>query len=441
MTTDLSLTAAKNLFLNRSAKTINAILEKEKYNLRNRSMKLPAPQTWADTDDSEDYMPTASMAAHSAPVLSKKKNAPKKRRKKKAESDDAAAGSSASESADRVTTDNSFVASLPMLLDNDGEEGEGQDMMEVDVAEGAGSLQVAETEKENIAKDNEGVVEGNVAVDDSSALATDDQPLAELERSTIKGGAEGTEEGNPALARSPAPREIEAKEEIKRQSTPPPVSQEEAEIMTPVVNPGTKEVEEATPEPTTLEISTSFAHPITFNHIPNEDGSDPCHFCSDFAYGIVGLGKRVVEVVDLGDGRYDEIRNGHSQDGRQPSRVCSNCVQRRLRVVKCSSHHALPLQGVSPESFDFRAAYDSLIPVVGQKRSAKNPWCSLCPTPAFFQCRCGLMLCEECEIIERALGGDLSRVVAMIQTNDEDGTRADVEFILPGSQLEKQHAS
>jgi hypothetical protein len=386
MTTDpdLSLATAKELFLDKSRKAIRELVKSERYQLRarSRSMERLPQSSLEDKDDSEDY----------DPEMEKKKS---QRKRKRAMSDDGA-----SSSAKKVALSEEYLSALSVSL---SQEDEGQDLNALAVT---GCSVHAE--------------------DNSTAEAMDLEPPA------LKN------EGN----------------DVGRRSTPPPQSaSEDIKISTPAVNartieadgaakPETEEVEDAR-VPKTLEISTSFVHPIEFNHLPNEDGSDPCHFCSDFAYGIVGLGKRTVEVVDLGDGRYDEIRNGHSQTGHQATRMCSNCVQRRLRVVKCLSHQFVPIQGLTAESFDFRAAYDSLVPgIIGQKRSAKNPWCSLCPTPGFFQCRCGLILCETCEIMARVFDSDLGKIVARIEAEarDLEGTRADVEFILPGNQLEKQHA-
>ncbi|KAL3452827.1 hypothetical protein BJX65DRAFT_264891 [Aspergillus insuetus] len=405
MTTDpdLSLATAKELFLDKSRKTIRNLVEEERYKLqtRSRSMERLPQSTWEDEDDSEDY----------DPELERKKSLWKRKR---AKSDD---GAGSSTPAKKVKLSEGFLSSLPVFL------GAEEDEVKVD-AESADPLQEGEQ--------NPGALSGT----DSSVPAEDDST-------------------GQVMDLEPSGLEKEVKKDVRREGTPLPHSApEDIEIATPAVNARTREAEGAAkPEtgeleggriPKTLEISTSFVHPIAFNHLPNEDGSDPCHFCSDFAFGIVGLGRRTVEVVDLGDGRYDELRNGHSQTGHQATRMCSNCVQRRLRVVKCLSHKFVAVQGLSPDSFDFKAAYDTLVPgVIGQQRSAKNAWCSICPTPGFSQCRCGLILCEMCEIMARVFDNDLGKVVARIEAEAgdlEEGARADVEFILPGNQLEKQHA-
>jgi hypothetical protein len=364
-------------------------------------MERLTQSTWEDEDDSEDY----------DPELERKKSQGKRKR---AKSDD---GAGSSTPAKKVKLSEGFLSSLPFFLDTKEDEAKTD----------ARSAHPLQKEGQNL--DVLSVTESSVPTkDDSSGQVMD------LELSRLENGV---------------------KKDVGRESTPLPQSApEDIEIATPAGNARTQEAGGAAkPEteeleggriPKTLEISTSFVHPIAFNHLPNEDGSDPCHFCSDFAFGIVGLGRRMVEVVDLGDGRYDERRNGHSQTGHQATRMCSNCVQRRLRVGKCLGHKFVAIQGLSPDFFDFKAAYNTLVPsVIGQKRSAKNAWCSICPTPGFFQCRCGMILCEMCEIMARVFDNDLGKIVTRIEAEAgdlEEGTRADVEFILPGNQLEKQHA-
>lgn len=159
------------------------------------------------------------------------------------------------------------------------------------------------------------------------------------------------------------------------------------------------------------------------------ESSEPCSWCDDFAYGLVGFEKH------------------------RPGPMCARCVQQRSCIVRCTGHRTEPLDEFKPESFDFRAAYDSLNPVTG-KRVMKNPWCTLCPSPAFFRCAtrpatsghlkstepgsvmgCGLMLCETCSILVQACN-DLTWVVSFNRSEDPaDGSRADVDYLLPGSGL------
>ncbi|KAL4897953.1 hypothetical protein BDV59DRAFT_52662 [Aspergillus ambiguus] len=198
-------------------------------------------------------------------------------------------------------------------------------------------------------------------------------------------------------------------------------------------------------------IRTALAHPVNFTYAPPEDGSRPCDWCDQFAYGIVGLGMRTVEVSDPGDGRFLELKGGHVAQGHDPSRMCVTCALERIHIMRCPGHQIVALKGYEAESFDFEAAFGTLAP--GQKKI--NPWCSLCIEPAFYGCAaiqsvnlfqeridasspeavgCGLLLCEKCNMLMKALG-DVSRVVANNEARDPDGSRADVCFLLPDNAL------
>ncbi|PKY01732.1 hypothetical protein P168DRAFT_274348 [Aspergillus campestris IBT 28561] len=207
-------------------------------------------------------------------------------------------------------------------------------------------------------------------------------------------------------------------------------------------------------EPRTL--TTSLAHPVNFAHDPPDDGSSPCHWCANFIYGLLGLGKRTVQVMDYGNGKYEEISGEHTVAGHEPSRMCVACALERIHITQCAGHRIIPLKGYSPDTFDFGAAFKSLTPGI-EGPSMINPWCSLCPSPAFFGCSaiqpvnvyqecvdpcspdavgCGLLLCERCEAGMRECGGEFSKVVKRNQQEDADfGSRADVEYILPGNAL------
>ena len=206
--------------------------------------------------------------------------------------------------------------------------------------------------------------------------------------------------------------------------------------------------------PQTLE--TSLAHPVNFAHDPPEDGSLPCHWCASFIYGLLGLGKRTVQIMNNGNGIYEEISGGYTEEGHEPSRMCIACALERIRITQCAGHRIIPLKGCSPDTFDFDAAFDSLTPGL-EGPIMINSWCSLCPSPAFFGCGaiqpvniyqecvepsspdavgCGLLLCERCQVGMRECGGELAKVVARNQQEDQDyGSRADVEYILPGNDL------
>ncbi|MCJ1253908.1 hypothetical protein MMC24_001722 [Lignoscripta atroalba] len=203
----------------------------------------------------------------------------------------------------------------------------------------------------------------------------------------------------------------------------------------------------------TKVIKTRLAHPVSFNHQVREDGSDPCHWCDDIAYGILGLGEIKTEVINYRDGQgYVELESGHTRRGREPSRMCHECTFQRMLITACLSHDIHPIEGVDPDEFDNDTALDWLSP--GMANSAPFEWCSVCPNPASFACRtsrganlmdenendicqeeegCGLKLCEACcvclvEEHSKNLGG----LVAALESDEDTGpfgVRADAGFL------------
>lgn len=235
----------------------------------------------------------------------------------------------------------------------------------------------------------------------------------------------------------------------------------EIDMDFPAPDAGTNTIQEPAtegPVAVTRTMHTSFAHPIDFAYRPPENGSNPCHWCSNFAYGIMGLGQRMVEVIDYGDGQYIEMEGGHTGAGHTPSRMCIVCALERVHIMRCSGHRIVPLKGLNPDRFNFDAAYRSLTRRHGQAApTMTNPWCALCPNPAFFGCAtlqtrnkfqevidstspgakgCGLLLCERCEVLMRGMKGNMAEVVELNQAMDEEyGSRADVGYLLPGNEL------
>ncbi|KAL4933315.1 putative C6 finger domain protein [Aspergillus undulatus] len=154
---------------------------------------------------------------------------------------------------------------------------------------------------------------------------------------------------------------------------------------------------------------------------------EPCPWCDDFTYGLAGFQPETNQGV-----------------------MCNSCKEQRASVNRCRGHHTAPLDGLNSESFDFKAAYDTLCPGFSTVRVDRNKWCSLCPTPALFQCAtqaaagagkeaggpgpaCGLLLCEPCNILLQIFK-NVALVVAKNKVEDPvDGARADVGFLLPGS--------
>lgn len=206
-------------------------------------------------------------------------------------------------------------------------------------------------------------------------------------------------------------------------------------------------------------ITTKLAHPIQFNYAYDDDeGTAPCHWCEDAMYGILGLGEVEVEVIDNEDGQgFIEIADGHAETYGH-SRMCQFCTTDRLRITACKNHEFEPIEGMDPESFDYKAVEEWMMP--GMASLAPFAWCSICPSPAFFSCStkpdidmdgqeedlylgdqkgCGLLLCEACAInLVSEHEGKLDRMIDSMENDRDHGgfrTRADASFLHPNGEL------
>ncbi|KAJ5160893.1 uncharacterized protein N7482_007897 [Penicillium canariense] len=226
------------------------------------------------------------------------------------------------------------------------------------------------------------------------------------------------------------------------------------------------------PYGTSYRIWTDFPHPLNLIDKAPDDGSLCCHWCNNFAYGIVGLGNRNTEVLDFGGGRLIEVVDGHQGEGKEPSRMCGHCVSERLQIMQCPHDDIAPIPNlVNPQGqFNVTAAFESLAwacaalqeptsPCYGQPLpQADHPWCSLCREPAFWSCEtdqatqvgchkvgqsvnpagigCGIVLCDYCAHYVKLFHGDLDQAVEWGKGDPENGTefRADVNYILKGSE-------
>lgn len=140
--------------------------------------------------------------------------------------------------------------------------------------------------------------------------------------------------------------------------------------------------------------------------------------------------------------------------------------------MNCAGHTIAPLEGYDPETFDYDAAFASLVPSPAANGSSaggngddggsgtpvmKNPWYMLCPNPAFFGCvtaqsvnkfqepvtpsspdavGCGLLLCTNCAKLMQIFHCDVAKVVKWNRERDgQDGVRADAVYLLPGNDL------
>ncbi|KGO77530.1 hypothetical protein PITC_059700 [Penicillium italicum] len=218
----------------------------------------------------------------------------------------------------------------------------------------------------------------------------------------------------------------------------------------------------------TNRIWTELAHPVVFL-ADDSDGSPPCHWCNNFAYGINGLGTRNPEIWTFDDGTIVELQDGHTGEGKEQSRMCVSCTWDRCKIIQCS-HNALgvlpvPLSPKDAARTDaeilLRQATDALTDPETGKAGPYFPspiyeWCSLCREPAFGSCQalqpidayaevidcdaesrgCGLILCEYCLDLTKRFKGDLNAVVAWGRNDQSNPVpyRADVEYLLSGAE-------
>lgn len=244
-----------------------------------------------------------------------------------------------------------------------------------------------------------------------------------------------------------------------------------------------------------ITIRTAFCHPITFNHIPDAENQDPCSWCDSPFFGLSGHGFLEVRVLkpldDSGEG-YEEISDGHTQEGQPCTKMCMLCTYARIRIMTCAKHDIQPIPGLDPQRYDYRSLYKSLEALKlgkngdegdnssssdggGETLAMTTKWCSICPAPAFYKCctkqqfnergeaidadsspptpvnGCGLLLCEVCEdlvfkIAETPNRNQAIEAVALTRTirrageecmklSYPEGVRADAEFLTPEGEL------
>lgn len=227
----------------------------------------------------------------------------------------------------------------------------------------------------------------------------------------------------------------------------------------------------------TSHITTPWAHPINFQHRPKTTG-EPCHFCQDFRYGLVGHGPITVEVFwDQGEKDYIEINGGHFGMGKEPTRMCGACALERLRIRFCGYEHDETGKGKAKATSNKTPHHHQLIEVpswraLGATQSQKwrkqlrmderdaeysakpvMPPCHLCNLPATYRCgtlqkrnralqplqgdqtgakECGLRVCDGCRDNVEGCGGEWVRGKVL-----GVGERADADFLFEGAALER----
>jgi len=166
-------------------------------------------------------------------------------------------------------------------------------------------------------------------------------------------------------------------------------------------------------QPGLITIKTAYAHPIDFRFMPPV--GQRCDFCSDWRMGILGHGKRVIQVFIDPDQptQFQEMGNGHRSLGKPCTKMCISCALDRLLIVRChcvdqpgcsSGYYSLsrdsqiapafaPIAGASFNQHNLTLYAARLIPKPGTPEASASPSrhgpltpCSLCPQPASWQC-------------------------------------------------------
>ncbi|KAJ5773809.1 hypothetical protein N7457_008705 [Penicillium paradoxum] len=274
----------------------------------------------------------------------------------------------------------------------------------------------------------------------------------------------GTQNGikDPSVVKQPPPIDviiIDSDDDVPNgQNTPIYISDSppaDSTSLPTTENPQTEKI---------YRLWTLLAHPVEFLANVPLDGSRPCHWCHNFAYGIVGLGGRCTEILEYGDGTMIELGDGHIDEQKEQSRMCLECTYDRVKILQCSHNSLVPLPA-SLSTHDaaqrdaafanLKQAADVLLdPLTGKTGSSfplsSHKWCSLCQEPASFSCQtlqpvdvyaaivdcdeetygCGFMLCKNCHDLTNHFKGNLHAVVAF-RRDRLAPLRADVDYLLP----------
>ncbi|KAG9234547.1 hypothetical protein BJ875DRAFT_461204 [Amylocarpus encephaloides] len=230
-----------------------------------------------------------------------------------------------------------------------------------------------------------------------------------------------------------------------------------------------------------ININTSFAHPITLNHVAPADGSDPCSWCTSPFFGIWGHGQTTVEVIPYGgDIGHIEVpgTGGHLEAGKPPSKMCLSCTFERCRISKCKCHEVTRLEEIEEEGFDADKFSKSLVTLRAGDIdlggiALRTKWCSICASPAVSSCSrpqpfsvdgimnpsptqptanpafkgCGLHLCVICEWTLQRISSSQSVarktiVDSLVEVRNRElwkyeggEIRADSSFLMAGGEL------
>lgn len=192
---------------------------------------------------------------------------------------------------------------------------------------------------------------------------------------------------------------------------------------------------------TVKTVRTKFCHPMLFDYQQQtSDGSNPCHFCSDAYFGLIGLEERTTEVIEWYDGRgWEEIGGGHKGESVKGSQMCTDCSMARMQIMVCNGHALRRITEAGAE-LDHEAAFDRLFDP-GLAKSDR--WCSVCLNLASWECcleqevqpgeGCGLALCEACVADLEDCGESLETMLQALEDKSSEarpmGLRADYELL------------
>ncbi|OBT69773.1 hypothetical protein VE03_00922 [Pseudogymnoascus sp. 23342-1-I1] len=122
-------------------------------------------------------------------------------------------------------------------------------------------------------------------------------------------------------------------------------------------------------------------------------------------------------------------------DYEDPTYICTSCTFDRQRILFCDTHRICAIAGLKhPRDFDYNAAvlriWRDQISGMGANTAKDVLWCSICVSPAFYECcsadryvgevGCGLLLCEVCA---QGLCGGEDRLKGLLDEMAEEQTR------------------
>jgi hypothetical protein len=269
---------------------------------------------------------------------------------------------------------------------------------------------------------------------------------------------------NPALPKVPAAVSAEAKSPGQIIKVEVPMMRPSSECTKPgpgasVNDPILLDTPPGSPTPAATTslvlVDTNWKHPIDFKYV-GKNPDYPCHFCTDFRYGIFGC---VGKVSSDAQRTAKPDLSSHAQQAttipaQGVTRMCVNCSLNRLYISRCRNHQ---LRGFGTRSKDKLYEYNTQLLYTSRDRSIRNgvyPTCSVCPQAAFWRCcsdqrrdkyarvltseagkgrGCGLLLCDKCH---NKVEADMGRLRPRSLDRTPGFTpRADAEFLLPGSIL------